>query len=478
LWSIYIITSLLILFFFTSHLNITFVYNSREEPFVYDPNLKVQTLVKGLESPTTMAFVDKDNILVLEKNNGTVKRIVNGVLLAEPVLDVNIANAHERGMLGIATFPEEDFVKNTTQNTRYVFLYYSTSENLKRDGDDECLRTNSCEEPYPIFNHLYRYEWQDDKLVNPKLLLTLPATPGSEHMGGALSMGPDGNLYVVVGDGQGCQRYYCYQNFTNSLLNSVTSNFENGTQPLGRGGILTISQNGQDTGYNIFGETHPINKYYSYGLRNSFGIDFDPITNKLWDTENGPGFGDEINLVEPGFNSGWAKVQGIWPNQEGQMGDGAVPNYTATPEKFGFFDSKQNITNPISNLVDFNGKGKYSSPEFSWNVTVGPTALKFYSSEKLGKHYENDLFVGDYGNGYIYHFELNKERSELVLTGKLQDKIANSQDELQDIIFGEGFEKITDIEVGPDGYIYIVSYGRGEIYRIVPNVQPFLFGFV
>jgi aldose sugar dehydrogenase len=461
--SIYVLASVLTFFFFTFHLNFTFVYNSRDEPYRNEPylrdyNLKVETLVKGLESPTTMAFLDKDNILVLEKNNGTVKQISNGVLLAEPVLDVNVANEIERGMLGIATFPEGDFVKNATQNTRYVFLYYSTSEYLKRDGDDECPRTDSCKDPYPIFNRLYRYEWQNDKLVKPKLLLTLPATPGAIHMGGALSMGPDGNLYVVVGDGEGCQGGYCYQNFTNSLLNSVTSNFENGTQPLGRGGILTINQNGQDTGYNIFGETHPINKYYSYGLRNSFGIDFDPISNKLWDTENGPEFGDEINLVEAGFNSGWAKVQGIWP----------VPNYTASPEKFGVFANKQNITNPISNLFDFNGSGKYSSPEFTWNITNASTALKFYSSDKLGKHYENDLFVGDYVKGNIYHFELNEERSELVLTGDLQDKVANTQEELEDIIFGKFFGRITDIEVGPDGYIYIVSFDRGEIYRIVP----------
>jgi glucose/arabinose dehydrogenase len=468
----HIIAPVLILFFFTFHLNFTFVYNSRDEPYRDEPylpdyNLKVETLVKGLKSPTTMAFLDKDNILVLEKNNGTVKRISNGVLLAEPVLDVNVANEDERGMLGIATFPKEDFVKNTTQNTRYVFLYYSTSEYLKRDGEDYCPdehpeepteRTSPCEDPYPILSRLYRYEWQNDKLVNPKLLLTIPASPVADHLGGALSMGPDGNLYVAVGDGDSCKSGYCLQNFTNSVLNSVTSNFENGTQPLGRGGILTINQDGQDTGYDIFGETHPINKYYSYGLRNSFGIDFDPISNKLWDTENGPGFGDEINLVEPGFNSGWAKVQGIWP----------VPNYTASPEKFGLWDSKQNITNPISNLFDFDGRGKYSSPEFSWNFTNAPTALKFYSSDKLGKHYEDDLFVGDYVKGNIYHFELNEERSELVLTRELQDKVANTQEEVEDIIFGKFFGRITDIEVGPDGYIYIVSIDRGEIYRIVP----------
>jgi aldose sugar dehydrogenase len=55
----------------------------------------------------------------------------------------------------------------------------------------------------------------------------------------------------------------------------------------------------------------PLNRYYAYGIRNSFGFDFDPITGNLWDTENGPGFGDEINFVEPGFNSGSKKVQGF-----------------------------------------------------------------------------------------------------------------------------------------------------------------------
>ena len=57
-------------------------------------------------------------------------------------------------------------------------------------------------------------------------------------------------------------------------------------------------------GKGILGNTYPLNLYYAYGIRNSFGMDFDPVTGKLWDTENGPDYGDEINLVEPGFNSG------------------------------------------------------------------------------------------------------------------------------------------------------------------------------
>jgi aldose sugar dehydrogenase len=83
--------------------------------------------------------------------------------------------------------------------------------------------------------------------------------------------------------------------------------------------------------------------------------------------------GDEINLVEPGFNSGWKKIQGQFAGSED--------------------------LNPEPDLVNFNGKGKYRSPEFIWNETVGPTALSFLGSNKLGKQYENDMFVGDFDNG-------------------------------------------------------------------------------
>ena len=77
-------------------------------------------------------------------------------------------------------------------------------------------------------------------------------------------------------------------------------------------------------------------------------------------------------------------------------------------------------------------------------------------------------FVGDIDNGNLYHFDLNKDRTELVLEGPLADKLADSDDENEGIIFGEGFGAITDIEVGPDGYLYIVGI-QGTIYRIVPN---------
>jgi aldose sugar dehydrogenase len=122
-------------------------------------------------------------------------------------------------------------------------------------------------------------------------------------------------------------------------------------------------------------------------------------------------------------------------------------------------------------LVTFNQKGKYSSPEFIWKQPAGPTAIKFLNSDKLGRGYQDDMFVGDI-EGNLYHFDLDKNRTALDLeneNGLLADKIADTPSELNDVIFARGFGGITDIEVGYDGYLYIVSHRGGSIYRIIPN---------
>jgi glucose/arabinose dehydrogenase len=181
-------------------------------------------------------------------------------------------------------------------------------------------------------------------------------------------------------------------------------------------------------------------------------MDFDPITGKLWDTENGPGFGDEINLVEPGFNSGWINVQGIWkPSSSNQYLAGPLELYP-------------------NDLVNPGDKGKYRSPELTWYNTVAPTALKFLSSDKLGKQYENDMFVGDFDNGYIYNFALNKTRTGLLLPSTLTSKIVNNTNDLQRMVFGHGFGGITDIKVGPDGYLYVLSLYEGGGNCLPPHV--------
>ena len=385
-----------------------------EEPSIKEPNLGVELVSSGaLELPTSMAFLGPNDILVLEKEKGTVQRIVNGKLLPTPVLTVAVASQVERCMCGIA-------VSKSDSGTVYVFLYFTEADGSGGSSNE------------PIGNRLYRYEWINNQLVNPVLLLDLPATPGPRHNGGVVRIGPDNNVYLVIGDVDGHQ--------------TQAQNQQSGGEPDGTSGILRVTQDGKPVGSSgILGDSYPLNLYYAYGIRNSFGFDFDPITGNIWDTENGPGYGDEINLVEPGFNSGWLEITGMSSNADD-------------------FDPEDN------GLVSFDGKGEYSDPKFEWRDTLGPTAVKFLNSDKLGAEYGNDMFVGDIVNGRIYHFELNQDRTELILDGLLANKVAATESvtELEQIIFAEGFGGITDLEVGPDGYLYVVSLGQGAIYRILP----------
>jgi glucose/arabinose dehydrogenase len=378
-------------------------------PSVNDTSLAVEQVTGGLISPTTMAFLDEDTILVLEKDSGRVRVIENGVLQPEPLLDVAVANDGERGLLGTAVSIENE-------TTTYVFLYFTESGGGV-DGDDR-------QDVSPAGNRLYRYELQGDRLVNPLLLLDLPALPGPRYNGGPVVIGPDNNVYVIIGDVGG--------------HTTMVQNFKNGSEPDGTSGILRVGKNGEVVepiiGTGAFGKY-----YFAYGMRSGYGMDFDPMTGLLWDTENGAPFVDEINLVDAGFNSGWKIVQGMVPQD-------------------------YNLTG----LVMFNGQSHYSNPEFTWTEPVDPAALEFLTSSELGEEYENDMFVGDISNGTIYRFELTENRSALALEGTLDDTIANTPEEAENAVFGTGFGGITDIKTGPDGYLYILSFANGALFRVAP----------
>ena len=428
---------------------------------IKDPNLKVETVAEGLKTPTAMAFLGPQDILVLEKTQGKVQRIIDGKMQDAPVLDVDphVSHEAERGMLGLTIAKDNrqdnENVSQDESNRRYVFLFYTEYSGERYDENcDDCPVESAVA-------RLYRYEFKGGTLVNPELLLTIPIGRDRIHIGGALTLDSDDNVYIISGDRSGCRDYdSCSTLVKTGNLNSETANKLNGSKPTGSGGILRVTRDGNVVnGKGTPDDADLLNFYYAYGIRNSFGIDFDPVTGKLWDTENGPGFGDEINLVEPGFNSGWAKVQGFWPVEISHLNPiQPQPGYTGS----------EAIPSTID-LVDLNDDGKYSHPEFTWNITVAVTSIKFLNSDKLGKEYENDLFVGDHKNGRLYHFDLNKNRTELVLNETLNDKVADSDTELKDVILADGFNSITDIEVGPDGYLYILSMYEGKIFRIVPD---------
>ena len=429
--------------------------NQCEQPIIYDPTLKVEMIFQtnfkfernSLSPVSSMTFVGPDEILLLDKNNGVVYRVLNNSLIADPILDVSVANERERGLLGIE-------VTKNINNLTYVYLYYTESE--KNDGNDVCPTKwysdafHCIPEYEPLGNRFYKYELKDNKLINPKLLLDLPAAPSPTHNGGVVKIGPDNNLYVTIGDLLG----------STSFNSSTKAQNLNGTDPDGRSGILRITKDDTPVGSGIIGSSYPVNLYYAYGMRNSFGIDFDPVTGNLWDTENGPEYGDEVNLVKPGFNSGWEIIQGIWE-----------PIVNTQSNESDLIAGKE-LLNPGNRLIDFQGSGIYSKPEFIWKFIVGPTAIKFLDSHRLGIKYENDLFIGSV-SGRIFHFDLTEDRTSLRLSGLLKDDIADTMDELKDITFVEGLGLVTDIDVGPDGYLYVLCDYKDKvtIFRIRPNID-------
>lgn len=406
------------------------LYMLKFRPLINDPNLKAEVVYQGLDNPVSMQFLGPDDFIVIE-NKGTVQRITNGEQVSQPLVSLDVAQ-HGEGLLGIAIQKKGD--RNQTGITNdhtYVLLYYTAN------GKD----SNLTQGMDGASNRLYRYELVDNKLVNPKKLLELPAD--QEHDGGPLLIGPDkSTVYVSIGD---------IENQSFKIIPHQALNNRTGMQADGSGGILRVTLNGEPVHGGIIGNTYPLNLYYAYGIRECYGMDFDPITGTLWDTENGANWGDEINLVKEGFNGGWIKVQGIWRN----VGHNIPTN-------------RDIMYNP-PDLVSFNGKGKYRQPEFTWNHTVGPTALKFLSTDKLGKQYENDMLVAEVNNGRIYHFKLNYNRNALILNGSLIDKVANTDRELDNIIFAKGFGLISDMKLGYDGYLYVVVYNEGKIYRISPR---------
>jgi len=385
------------------------------QPMLIDPNLTVSLVASGLDMPTQMVFIGSDDILVLQKNDGKVMRVTNGVLQPTPVLDVDVDPRSFGGLLGIALHPN-------FQTNKYVYLRY-VEGNTGNDTLGSAVDNS---------NRVYRYTWDSvtGTLTNATLILSLPISQVSGNYGGVLAFGPDGKFYVSMGDLGG----------TGQLQNNPS-----GAPPNDTSVILRLNDDGTTPRNNpFFYQGDPVARYFAYGIRNSFGMAFDPVTGKLWNTENGPANWDEINLVEPGFNSGWTKLQG--PASRDADGD---------------------TTSDLFSLT----RSKYADPKFSWFESVGVTGIVFLDSTELGPEYENNIFVGDYVFSNLYRFQLNKKRDGLLLVDDLADKVADNSNERNDARIGESFNGITDLKVGPDGLLYVLSLFDGAIYAIHPVVE-------
>lgn len=390
-----------------SILLINFLYYVFADPYLKDPSFNIEIIMRNLSKPTGITFLDND-IVVIEKN-GDVKLLSPDTYKVRSIFHFDVEQKSGRGLLAVES------------NGNDLFFYFTDST------------------VDPIRNRVFKYSWDGNTLQNLKLLLDLPALPGPNHDGAKLLINnntKDGSsiLYTVIGD-----LNHADLNNTGLLQNNKSNDRIDDT-----GIILRIgSVDGMAVNDNPFFKDKDLSKYFAYGIRNSFGIAIDPESGYLWESENGPESYDEINIVKPGFNSGWNQVMG--PIEK-----------TGKNEK---------------DLVMIPGS-HYRDPVLSWKSSIGLTDIEFWNSSKLGSKYYNNLFVGDYNNGNLYLITVDQQREDIDINqypDQLHDRVIDTDHEASSIIFGTGFKGITDLETGPDGNMYVLSFDDGILYKIFKN---------
>ncbi len=463
-----------------------------------DPNLQVTTVVSGLSQPIGIVFLAPNDFLVLEKASGQVKRVINGVVQPTPVLDLAVNSASERGLLSMALHPNFPLVPQ-------VFIRWTES----RTGADSTALGD-----VPLTgNRVDRFLWNGSTLTLDQPIIALRsrqtdnvsvpghATSGTNpgengnHNGGVLKFGNDGKLYLFMGD-QGRRGWL--QNLPNGpfLTAPFVDDTFGGPAPDNAhlsGVILRLNTDGSAPADNPFfaagaaigGEVGAnIQKIFSYGHRNGFGMAFDPQSGALWETENADDAFSELNRVIPGMNGGWIQFAGpisriaqfkfIETNQFGS----AMQQVRYPPTRIAYTP-----TAAASRLFMLPG-ATYVDPEFSWKYEIGPAGTAFVTGNALGADYNGTLWIGSARSfaqvggtgGSLYRLKLTSDRLHIDTSAdpRLADRVADNLfrttkfegTESETLLIGTGFGITPNIEQGPDGNLYVVSNIDGVIYKI------------
>jgi glucose/arabinose dehydrogenase len=325
---------------------------------------KIEAFAKDLEVPWSIVFTSDNRILVNERP-GKLRVIENDKLLEAPLKTFDeVSNNSEEGLMGLAIDP--DYSSN-----KLIYISYA----YKTSGEMQVK--------------VVRFKDNGNSISDEKVILdNLPAA--QYHAGCRLKFGPDKKLYITTGDAG--ERKFAQD------LNKF------------HGKILRINSDGTIPADNPFANS-PV---WSYGHRNPQGIDWLPGTDIMWETEHGPsgfdgpGGGDEVNVIQKGMNYGWPEV-----------------SHT---------DSKEGMISPI--LV--------------FTPAEAPASGMFYRSGKIAEFKDCFLFGCLRGNGIIVVKIDPNDRTKALSFSKIATE----------------YGRIRDITEGPDGFIYFSSSnkdGRGKI---------------
>jgi glucose/arabinose dehydrogenase len=219
-----------------------------------------------------------------------------------------------------------------------------------------------------------------------------------------------------------------------------------------------------------------IQKIFSYGHRNSFGLAVDPVSGGIWLQENGDDSFSELNRVASGMNGGWIQVAGPLDR---------IAQFKEIETTFGNRDLQQ-LRYPPTNIANSPEEArsrlfmlpgaKYSDPAFSWKWEVAPGGMNFVKGTALGPQFQNDLFMGAatplLQGGYLFHFNLTGNRQKIAVDdSRLNDRVADNLakheiTESESLLIGKDFGVVTDIETGPNGNLFVVSLTQGTVYEI------------
>jgi len=351
-------------------------------------DVRPEVLVKGLEHPWALAFIGGGRMLVTERP-GRMRIVQPDGKLGAPIGGLpEVDAAGQGGLLDVIT--DSGFAHNRT-----VYFCFAEPEPGKSGGRNSTALASA------------RLSQDGKKLEGVKVLFSQrPKIKSNLHFGCRIVERPDGTLFLTMGE-----------RFTHMLDAQKLDN------DLGK--VVRIRKDGSVPPDNPFAGKNAkqgvLPEIWSYGHRNSQGAALGP-DGKLWTHEHGPQGGDEINRPQAGKNYGWPVITYGENYGGGKIGEGLT-------EKAGM-----------------------EQPLHYWTPSIAPSGMAFLKSDRYGRAWQGNLFVGSLKFQYLDRIELRG------------DKVVHEEKLLQGLK-----QRIRDVREGPDGLLYVLTdEDDGRLIRLQP----------